>query len=301
MTIRVHHSAIILSAFAFVTCTTAANQKYFRSVDALASKIEALPRNRAYRASVEQRLKQVNPESGSEISRRLAALNIVPLRIPGLYYRSHPQSGAALSIMEVWLDREIALVETDEVGTIYANAITVANAIRDATREGERVALFSASKGSADVLWALRSEPEIANRVALWFDLVGVLEGTPLIDPGSRGRRESASWLPAETADSMSAARRRRTYDGSFPTEVRAVHLAAFPRVNQVSPPARASFRELRRLGPTDGYVMLTSYLRAPGRVLILRGTDHYLKTPKLAPHSAAMLLVLLDELEAER
>ncbi len=46
---------------------------------------------------------------------------------------------------------------------------------------------------------------------------------------------------------------------------------------------------------------MLDSYLRAPGRVLILRGTDHYLNTPKLAPRVAAMMLVLLDELEAER
>lgn len=301
MLIRLRHSATSFAVLAFVACASAADREYFRSLDALASKIEAVPRNRAYRAAVERRLVRINPKSGAEISRRLTALNIVPLRIPGLYYQSHPQSGADLSITEVWLDRQIALVETDEVGSVYANSVTVADAIRNATRDGERVALLSASKGSADVLWALRSEPEIASRVALWLDLVGVLEGTPLADPGNPGRRASASWLPAEAADSMSAAGRLRAYNGSFPSEVRAVHLAAFPQVHQVSAPASAAFRELRLLGPTDGYVMLDSYLRAPGRVLILRGTDHYLNTPKLAPRVAAMMLVLLDELEAER
>ena len=77
------------------------------------------------------------------------------------------------------------------------------------------------------------------------------------------------------------------------------MQLAAFPRVAEVSPRAREAFGLLRDRGPNDGYVMLDSYLRAPGRVLIVRGADHYLRTPDLGPRVSAILLVLLDELQA--
>ncbi len=273
---------------------------YDQALQALADRIESEPRNRSFRAAVERRLTGVHEESGGEISRRLEALNIAPMRVPGLYYRSHPGSGADLSATENWLGQPVALVPTDELGTVEANAATVAAAIRDATAGGGRLALFTASKGSADLRWALESNPEIGGRVALWVDMVGVLEGTPLTDEEHAGRLSIPSWLPSATADSMSeAVRRPRVSASHFPPEVRAVHVAAFPRVAEVSSRAQEAFGLLRNRGPNDGYVMLDSYLRVPGRVLIVRGADHYLRIPDLGPRLSAILLVLLDELEA--
>jgi hypothetical protein len=80
------------------------------------------------------------------------------------------------------------------------------------------------------------------------------------------------------------------------------VHLAAFPRVREVSARARSSHAALRSHGPNDGYVLLDAYLRAPGRVLVVRGVDHYLRIDGLAAQVAALLLVLFEELDpAER
>jgi hypothetical protein len=95
----------------------------------------------------------------------------------------------------------------------------------------------------------------------------------------------------------MSDTVRRSAPPRVFPPAVRVVHFAAFPRAASVSPDARDTFRLLRARGPTDGYVLLESYLRAPGRVLVLRDTDHYLRTKDLPPRVAAAILVLLDEI----
>jgi hypothetical protein len=81
------------------------------------------------------------------------------------------------------------------------------------------------------------------------------------------------------------------------------VHLAAFPRIGDFSVAGRPPFELLRPDGPNDGYVMLDSYLRAPGRVLVVHGADHYLRPsdPALArsllPRIVALMNVLLDEL----
>ena len=54
-------------------------------------------------------------------------------------------------------------------------------------------------------------------------------------------------------------------------------------------------------MGPNDGYVLLDAYLRAPGRVYLVHGVDHYLKVKRrTAVKMLALVQILLDELEAE-
>jgi hypothetical protein len=44
---------------------------------------------------------------------------------------------------------------------------------------------------------------------------------------------------------------------------------------------------------------MLDSFLRVPGRVMVIPATDHYLRSPNLEPRLVALVSVLLDELAA--
>ena len=81
------------------------------------------------------------------------------------------------------------------------------------------------------------------------------------------------------------------------PPGCHAVHVAAFPTASDVSERAQRSFAWLRGLGPNDGYVLLDAYLRAPGRVLIEHGVDHYLGG---ATDLDEKLLALLHGLVAE-
>jgi hypothetical protein len=273
-------------------------------VEALATRIESSPPNAALTRRVDERLRRLRQDAGAatdQIRAALDRLELVPLRVPGLFYRSHAWTGADLARSEVWLGRPVALVETGEVDTVARNAAIVRSAVRDHARDGRRVVILSASKGSADVHEALASDPSLGSQVAIWIDLVGLLEGTPLTDPQRADAETAAAGLPADTALSMSHQARGAATAAAFPADVRAVHVAGFPTSAAISKEARAGYERLRPLGPNDGYLMLDSFVRAPGRVLVIPETDHYLRTADLEPRLVALISVLLDELAASR
>ncbi len=286
--------------------------RYDAAVDSLQAQIEARPANRALAEAVARRLAEppAPPPGGrgvrgvrDALRARLHRRRIVLLRVPGLMYRSNPQTGADLEVVGEALGGA-EMIATDEVGTVEGNARKIAHEVSRIASDGRRVALISASKGSADVRQALEGEPELGPRVVFWIDLVGVLEGTPLLDGGGEGSRVARTFMSRRAARSLShSVRTRAARPDRFPAETRAVHLAAFPRIRDFSRRARPPFELLRAQGPNDGYVMLDSYLRAPGRVLIVRGSDHYLRSSdperakSLLPRLAALVNVLLDEL----
>jgi 4-amino-4-deoxy-L-arabinose transferase-like glycosyltransferase len=273
---------------------------YDRRVEALAASLEGRPENASLRARVEAALDAITPDPAAAnraLRQDLERAGLVPLRVPGLLYRTHPETGADLASVDRWLGGGVALVETGEAASVEENALRVAEAVRASASEGRRVVLVSASKGSADVRQALESEPALGAQVAGWVDLVGVLEGTPLTDPDSPGLPVARELLPDATARSLSLrAGRSRVSPARFPAATLALHVAAFPRAGEVSRAASPSFAALRPLGPNDGYVLLDSYLRAPGRVLVVRGADHYLRVEGLLPRLTALLRVLVDE-----
>ncbi len=287
-----------LAGLVLSSATAASTGAYDQRMATLAERIEALPENASLartwgraRARVER-----DPDAArARLAARLRVAELSLLRVPGLLYRTHPETGADLRGLSAWLGQPVALVETDELGTVEANAGVLEAALREGRR---RSVLFSASKGSAEVRAALETTPALGGRVPIWIDLVGVLEGTPLLDEGV-GPEDRTAWLPDDVARSLSARVRRGALDPErFPAATRAVHVAAFPAEHEVSERARESFAWLRALGPNDGYVMLDSYLRAPGRVLIERGVDHYFGAASaLDVKLIALLEVLLDEL----
>lgn len=272
---------------------------YDREVRALRLRIEGVPSNAALAAEVGRRLARVHQDPMrviGEISQKMDALGLVPLRVPGLFYRSHAWTGADLAGVSALLQREVPLVETGEVDTVERSAACVRRAVEEATRAGGRVVLFSASKGGADVEAAFAGDPALASRVAAWIDLVGLLEGTPLTEPGVAEAERRTLGLPEATAQSIS---RGALFPqrASLPPEVIAVHVAGFPTVATVSQAARPGFERLRAFGPNDGFLLLDGFLRAPGRVLVLPAADHYLRTPELGPTMVALLSIVLDEI----
>jgi hypothetical protein len=297
-------AVVLLPSCAFsLGCTPFADvdDAYNREVHALEVRIEGTPPNAELAAEVQGRLSRVRSDpsrAASEISQRLDALGLVPLRVPGLFYRSHAWTGADLAGVQVWLGREVVLVETGETDTVENSSARVRQAVFEATAAGRRAVLFSASKGGADVQAALGKDPALASRVAAWIDLVGLLEGTPLTDPGVAEAERTALGLPEETARSISR-RARQAERAVLPPRLIVVHLAGFPETSTITPAARPGFERLRGLGPNDGFLLLDAFLRAPGRVLVLPDADHYLRTPTLGPTVVALLSVLLDELAA--
>lgn len=294
---RVLGAGVLLFVAAIGAAVPADDAAYDRAAARLADRIEAIPRNQALRRAIDDRLGTIGAEAAGRLARALEACRIAPMRVPGLFHESHPQSGADLSAVPDWFGAPVPMIRTDEVGTRDENAETIARAIVAATRTGGRVALLSVSKGSADVATALASHPEIRPRVAIWIDLVGAIDGTPLLDSDGPARAQSESWLPARTADSLAAGGDAEPLSADDIRGIFVVHVAAFPRVADVSDAARPAFAWLRTRGVNDGYVLLEHALRRPGRTLVVRHVDHYLRSDAVPARVVAALHVALDSL----
>ena len=273
---------------------------YDRSLDRLAAELERRPANRALAVRVEAAVLpfERDPESANRALRaEIERAGLAVVRVPGLLYETYPETGADLAGVDRWLGGGTAFVATPERATVEEGAAHLARALREELPADRRALLVSASKGSADVRAALEGEPDLAVRSAAWIDLVGVLEGTPLSDPGMPSRGAVLELLPEATADSLSRrVQRERVASAHFPSATRAYHVAAFPRVAEVGQRARAAFAVLRLLGPNDGYVLLDAYARAPGPVLVVRGADHYLRLEGVLPRLSALLRVALED-----
>ena len=291
--------ALLLLSFS-ASDSLADDAAYDRAAQRLAERIEAIPRNRALRGAIDARLATLGPAAGAELARGFEACEIVPLRVPGLFYASHTQSGADLSAVSEWLGEPVPMIATDEVGTRDENAAAIARAVLAATPGGVRAALLSASKGSADVATALATHPEIRERIAIWIDLVGAIDGTPLLDADGPARAQSGTWLPPKTADSLAASAGAAALSPDDIRGIFVVHVAAFPRVADVTEPAQSAFQWLRSRGVNDGYLMLDDYLRRPGRTLVVRHIDHYMRSDAVPERVVAALFVALEGLDRE-
>lgn len=275
---------------------------YDRALERLAAELETRPANRALAARVEAALPtfEQDPEPANHALRaEIERAGLALLRVPGLLYETYPETGADLAGVDRWLGGGTGFVATPERATVEEGAAHVARALREVP-PNRRALLVSASKGSADVRAALEGEPDLAARTAAWIDLVGVLEGTPLSDPGMPSRGVVLEFLPEATAESLSRrVQRERAARARFPSATRAYHVAAFPRVADVGRRARAAFGVLRLLGPNDGYVLLDAYARAPGPVLVVRGADHYLRLEGVLPRLSALLRIAVEDAAA--
>ena len=285
----------LLFVVAIGAAVPADDEVYDREAARLADRIEAIPRNQALRSAIDARLATLGADAAGGLAHALEVCRIVPIRVPGLFHESHPQSGADLSVVPEWFGAPVPMIRTDEVGTRDENAETIARAIVSATRRGDRVALLSVSKGSADVATALASHPEIRPRIAIWIDLVGAIDGTPLLDSDGPARAPSEGWLPARTAASLAAAGDAAPLSADDIRGIFVVHVAAFPRVADVSEAARPAFAWLRMRGVNDGYVLLEDWLRRPGRTLVIRHVDHYLRSDAVPARVVAALHVALE------
>lgn len=283
-------------------CVRDEDAVYDDEVLALARRIESAPENAALAGAVRQREAEVaaDPDAAAASARgRMASLGLATLRVPGLFWVSHRWTGADLSGVERWLGAPVPLVETDESGPVEDNAFVVADALRCHSAAGRRVVVWSASKGSADLLEAMSVAPDAAQALAIWIDLVGLLDGTPLTEGDAAGAG-AAIGLSADTARSLSTSVRTRAAERTpWPEGLRAVHVAGFPRAATVTDRARPGFERLRALGPNDGWLLLEGLARRRGRVLVVPDADHYLAANALRERVLAVLLVELDALEA--
>ncbi len=223
------------------------------------------------------------------------------LLVPGWLYRSDTSSGADLEAQARLLRAQGARVvraDTDENGTVAANAQRVVDAVRHAAAGSERITLVSASKGGAEVALALSwlARAGESDAVHAWVNIGGTLRGTPLADLALSWPAcwfVQAAVLNDGSFDALrsvaTAASAERAAALQRPAPVRVVNLIGIPLSGQVSPRATLGYRLLRGHGPNDGITALADALAPDASTIALPGVDHFFQRPDLDRHTLAV------------
>lgn len=245
----------------------------------LYEQVRATPRNRALWRAME----------GDPSERHRVAEDLRIVLVPGILYRDFPGTGADGAVLrdiaaKLGLPFETVPLDGTE-GLERAADLIISRLL--AIPEGSRGLLFSLSKGSAEVRYALgRPQARAAfTRVHAWISVSGLPFGTPTAATVFR-RPLARAWLSAwfwlrrwnlERVHELLQHRPGAAFE--IPPHLRFVQIAAFPLHSRLR--ERRSRRFQRRLaayGPNDGFAVLGELAALPGSLYAVWGADHYLR-----------------------
>jgi hypothetical protein len=235
-----------------------------------------------------------------------AAANYELLFVPTYLYKRIVFTGSDMAVPREALQKvgfTCYFVDTEDDGTVEANADTIMAAIRAHAQSGRRSIIISASKSSAEVALALtKMKPAETRHVAAWLNAVGALQGTPLIDEGVLPEIE---WIVGKVnpagVESMTAARSRQRFESfHVPEHVLVINYFGIPTIGSISFMARRGFFPLRKHGPNDGLILLPDMIFPGGVTLTQLGRDHIQVNVQLDITAVALMTTTINWLESE-
>jgi hypothetical protein len=215
--------------------------------------------------------------------------------IPGLFYRSKPETKGDLREVKATLegeDFEVVSIPILEAGTVVQNARIIADFLKNEQPGKKEIILVSASKGGPDTIYALGNlmDKEDTKKISIWFSVGGALRGSFLAD---RWTRLPYRWLTAviglfkgfstDMVASLSVQEStKRMEQIQIPAHVRVVHFVGVPLSGTVIDEVRSSYKELRSYGPNDGITLLPDEIVEGSTVITAMGLDHWYRDPDL-------------------
>ena len=267
-----------------------------------ADQIARIPVNRRFRIAFEQAYDYAL-KAFPEGRVRLPA-DYEVLVVPTYLYKRLFAVGADMAVPRAAL-KEVGLtshfVETQDDGAVEANAELVAAAIRARAQSGRRLIILSASKSGPEVALALtKLGPAATRHVAAWINVMGALQGTPLVDERLFPDLE---WLMGKVdnagMDSLTTANSRQRFNSfHIPEHVFVVNYFGIPVTGSVSFLGRTSFFPLRKYGPNDGTVLLPDMIFPGGVTLTELGSDHFMRGRRLDITTVALALTVIRWLQ---
>jgi hypothetical protein len=267
-----------------------------------ADQIARVPANQRFRRDFEQAYdyaRKAFPEGRVSLPSDYEVL-VVPLYL----YKRRFAVGADLSgprkaLQKVGLTTHF--VETDDDGSVEANADLVAAAIRARAQSGRRLIILSASKSGPEVGQALtKLAPSEARHVAAWINAVGSLQGTPLADELLFPEiRIITGEIDVAGRESLTTARSRQRFDSfRVPEHLLVVNYFGIPVVGSISLMLRRSFYPLRKHGPNDGVLLLSDMVFPGGVTLTELNEDHLMRGKPVDIATVALAITVIRWLE---
>lgn len=233
--------------------------------------------------------------------------DFVFLFVPGLFYRSKPESKSDMGPQRAQLTRlgyRTELLAVPEMGTVEANGRQVAAALRK--HRNKQIILISASKGGPDIAYALGHlmTPADSAHVRAWVNVGGAMGGSPLADkilgspemllarPYAWFKGGDACALAVSLSPAASQARMARQ---QIPKHIFILNYLAVPFSGDISPDVRGAYRYMRAYGPNDGIVRLLEQSAGVGQTVFAIGSDHRFRDPEIAIKTLALARIVAE------
>jgi len=272
----------------------------------MADQIARVPANRRFRSDFDQAYEYTRKALAEGRMQVPQAGNYDVLFVPTYLYKRITFTGADMAAPRKALQQVgfiCHFVETQDDGTIEANADLVADAIRALAPSGRRLLIVSASKSGPEVALALtRLGPAETHHVAAWINTVGALQGTPLIDDRVLPEVEFivGKVNPAGVASMTTTRSRQRFESFRVPEHVFVVNYFGIPTVGSISFLASKGFYPLRKYGPNDGLVLLPDMIFPGGVTLAEVGSDHLRLNDHIDVAGVALAVTVINWLESD-
>ena len=267
-----------------------------------ADRLARMPLNQRYQAFFDRVMDETEQAfSKDRVKLSSEARQYIFFFVPGYLYQSHRTTGADFAVPREMLSRlgmPYHFVETDEDGTIEANADRVAAAIRQYRAAGLKIILVSASKSGPEVALALTRLGEGQSRqLAAWINIVGALRGSPLADDHLRHRLQYiVGKVDVEGVKSLATASSRQRFETfRFSKDILIINYIGIPLTGSISSRARMGYNTISAEGPNDGLSLLPDLLVPGAPTLVEMGSDHFLLNDRMDIKTVALATAVIE------
>lgn len=232
----------------------------------------------------------------------LSQKNLSLVFIPGLFYEKNKEfdsEGFALRKLAESLGYKTKMIRIKQTGSVYENADIICTYLNQTT--AEKVIFTTLSKGASDLKIAISlcgKEPYF-QKVVGWFNIVGLVKGSPLANSVEEHWYSSFFWrmyakwnnydykglLTIQTGPSTPL-----DIELNLPTQIKLINVLAIPIRRTVSERAMPYYDEMAVLGPNDGMGVLADMYVPYGYTYASWRNDHYF----FQPMSEQLILSLL-------
>ena len=271
----------------------------------LADQIDRIPLNHRLRIEFDQAYEYTRkafPEGHVKLPATAADFDWV--FIPTYLYTRFLARGSDMAVPRAALQKvgfTCHFVETVDDGAIETNADIIVTAIRALSQTNRRLILVSASKSGPEVALALTKLGSAeSSHVAAWINIVGALQGTPVVDERLLPEIEFfIGKVDPIGMESLTTARSRQRFRSfQVPDHVLVVNYFGIPVTGSISFYGRQGFSPLRKYGPNDGLILLADLIFPGGVTLAELGSDHFLRNKPADLTAVALAITTIRWLE---
>ncbi len=230
------------------------------------------------------------------------------LLVPGLDYKENGKlTGSDLKTQKdlfTQLGADVRLIEIPPLGTVEENSLIIAEEIK---KQSDKKILLSGPSSAGPAIHlalATRLNDKESSHVAIWLNLGGVINGSPVLDWVSSGITypawQAVLWFKDWNSNTFESLRadisRKRAENLKVPEHIKIINYIGLSLSGNISKFAADKYCIMHSEGPNDGLGLLPDMVVPNSQTIIATTSDHFFaEDPQIKEKSIALLKTVMQ------